>query len=121
MIIDIYCQGDTVKELPLFSTSGYVAVSNIVIEFETQMPRGLIILTSNLVSQSSTNPLQQIGAFYHEGQSKFASYQPTRLMQYKMNCLNSFESFIKVQQEKNQEKKVKDIYIQLIVSNERIF
>ena len=125
MIIDLFSDENEIKNLPHFPTKGSVAVSYVVIELDAPLPKGLITLTSTLVDRNSTNPAQQICTFYHQGQSKFAFYEPTRLIYYKMNCFNSFESVIKIQKEKHKEsakqRKIENIYLQLDIQPDARF
>lgn len=126
MIIDLFSDGEEIKNLPHFSTKGSVAVSYVSIELDAPLPKGLVTLTSTLVNRNSANPEQQICTFYHQGQSKFAVFEPTRLVYYKMNCFNSFEAVIRIQKEKNKEpekkRKIENIYLQLdIQSDARLF
>ena len=121
MLIDLFNTTDEITNLPHFPVKGFVAVSSLIIEFDTQLPRGIVTLTSTLVDQSSTNPAQQICTFFHEGQSKFVVFQPTRLVYYKMNCYNSFDAVVKIQTEKPKEgakeRNIKSVYLQLDIQS----
>lgn len=116
MLINIYRSdlnsADEFNNFPYFDThKRNVGVSQLVIEFENKLPAGMITLSSTLVDLNSANPKQQICTFFHDGQSRFAIYQPTRLVYYKMNCYNSFDAFTKIQL--TEERKIKKIYLQL--------
>ena len=124
MLINIYrsnfISGAEFNDLPYFNTHKLnVGVSQLVIEFENKIPAGLITVCSTLVDLNSANPKQQICTFFHDGQSRFAVYQPTRLVYYKMNCCNSFDAFTKIQLA--EERKIKKIYLQLDICSDARF
>ena len=120
MLINIYRSTAKFNDLPSFNTQKlYVAVSQLVIEFENNVDAGLITISSTLVDLNSANPKQQICTFFHDGQSRFAVYQPTRLVYYKMNCSNSFDAFTKIQL--TEERKIKKVYLQLDICSDARF
>ena len=119
MIIDVTRNFTDLKSneghipLPHFPTDGSVAVSYLYIEFETQLSKELVTLTSTFVDRNSKNPYQQLCSYFHSGQSKYSCYTPTHLLAYKMNCTPSSDAVVKIHTEKP--KKIKKIYLQLIV------
>ena len=116
MIVDVYSTDkDGIISLPYFQTTPriYVAVSNVIIKFEKAY-KGLVTLSSTLVDLNSNNPKQQICTFLAD-ESATVVYTPTRLVKYKANCFTSFDAFVKIELENK--RKIKEIYLQLEISD----
>ena len=104
--------------LPHFPTDGSIAVSYLFIEFETQLSKELVTLTSTFVDRNSNNPYQQLCSYFHASQSKYSCYTPTHLIAYKGNGTPSTGAVVRIHTEKP--KKIKKIYFQFIVDG-RVF